>query len=162
MLILPVVCTVQVCWLHCTEQQDIINYSAFLSVSLAYSSTTCWKGSSQPFNIGAFFFHQLLSLLIFWVFLFLFRGRYWNRVQGLGLRTQDSYPPWPAQEHHQPAGSMHAGKAIDGDHGICPSWQLALFSSIKEGHLRTRLDQDNKWSAERVHFSWSGDGWLSS
>ena len=110
----------------------------------------------------AFFFHQLLSLLIFWVFLFFFRGRYWSRVQGLGLRTQDSYPPWPAQEHHQPAGSMHAWKAIDGNHGICPSWQLALFSSIKEGHLRTRLDQDNKWSAERVHFSWSGDGWLSS
>ena len=110
----------------------------------------------------ALFFGRLLSLLIFWAALFPFRGRYGSRVQGLGLRTQDSDPPWPAQEHHQSAGSLHTGKATDGDHGVCPSWQLVVFSAIKEGHLRTRLDQDNKWSGERVHISWSGDDRLSS
>ena len=142
-----------------------------MNLNLAYYSTTAvqlliQKKKKQVFytrfdtcNTFSSSFNFTLNILSF--FLFHFRGCYWSRVQGLSLRTQDSDPPWPAQEHHQSPGSLHARKATDGYHGICPSWQLAVISSNKEGHLRTRLDQDNEWSRQRVYISWSGDDRLS-
>jgi len=135
--------------------------SVFNILRLSVDGACCKRIFSERFDTGSTFLSSVTFSPNLLSFLFLFRGCYWSGVQGLGLRTKDSDPPWSAQEHHQSAGSLHAGKATDGDHGICPSWQLAIFSSNKEGHLRTRLDQDNQWSRERVHLSWSGDDRLS-